>query len=65
MNPQSVDYLIIVVYFFFVIGIDFMLKWKIKTANYFLMSNRRLPLWLTSLAFIFASPGIRTFRRLC
>jgi SSS family solute:Na+ symporter len=65
MNPQSVDYLIIGVYFLFVIGIDFMLKWKIKTANYFLMSNRRLPLWLTSLAFISAGPGIRTFRRLC
>lgn len=65
MNPQSVDYLIIGVYFLFVIGIDFMLKWKVKTATYFLMSNRRLPLWITSLAFISADPGIRTFRRLC
>ena len=57
MNLQPVDYLIIVIYFLFVIGIGFMVKRKIKTGNDFLMSNRSLPLWITSLAFISANLG--------
>ena len=57
MNLQPVDYLIIVIYFLFVIGIGFMLKRKIKTGNDFLMSNRSIPLWITSLAFISANLG--------
>jgi len=57
MNLQPVDYLIIIIYFLFVIGIGFMLKRKIKTGNDFLMSNRSLPLWITSLAFISANLG--------
>lgn len=57
MNLQPVDYLIIVIYFLFVIGIGVMLKRKIKTGNDFLMSNRSIPLWITSLAFISANLG--------
>ena len=57
MNLQTIDYLIIVIYFVFVIGIGFMLKRKIKTGNDFLMSNRSIPLWITSLAFISANLG--------
>ena len=34
-----------------------MLKKKIKTGNDFLMSNRSIPLWITSLAFISANLG--------
>jgi SSS family solute:Na+ symporter len=57
MNLQSVDYVIIALYFLFVITIGIMLKRKIKTGNDFLMSNRSIPLWITSLAFISANLG--------
>lgn len=57
MKLQSIDYLIIAIYFLFVITIGYMLKKKIKTGNDFLMSNRSIPLWITSLAFISANLG--------
>lgn len=59
MNLQlhGVDYAIIAIYFLFVITIGFLLKKKIKTGNDFLMSNRSIPLWITSLAFISANLG--------
>jgi SSS family solute:Na+ symporter len=53
----GIDYAIISVYFLFVIGIGFLLKKRIKTGNDFLMSNRNIPLWITSLAFISANLG--------
>ena len=57
MNLQFIDYLIIAIYFLFVIGIGFLLKRRVKTGNDFLMSNRNIPLWITSLAFISANLG--------
>lgn len=57
MNLQLIDYCIILIYFVFVIGIGFLLKKKVKTGNDFLMSNRSIPLWITSLAFISANLG--------
>jgi len=54
---NGIDYLIISIYFLFVVGIGFLLKKKIKTGNDFLMSNRSIPLWITSLAFISANLG--------
>src|SRR6266700_4034552 len=57
MNLRLVDYSIIALYFLFVVGIGFLLKRKIKTGNDFLMSNRSIPLWITSLAFISANLG--------
>ncbi|HMU44826.1 MAG TPA: sodium:solute symporter family protein [Chitinophagaceae bacterium] len=57
LNLNGVDYLIIAIYFLFVVGIGFLLKKKIKTGNDFLMSNRSIPLWITSLAFISANLG--------
>ncbi|HEY1114879.1 MAG TPA: sodium:solute symporter family protein [Chitinophagaceae bacterium] len=57
MNLQLIDYLIIAIYFTFVIGIGFLLKRRVKTGNDFLMSNRNIPLWITSLAFISANLG--------
>jgi len=52
-----VDYVIIALYFVFVIGIGFMVRKNIKSANDYLMSNRSIPLWITSLAFISANLG--------
>src|SRR5438309_2753054 len=57
MNLHLIDYSIIALYFLFVVGIGVMLKRKIKTGNDFLMSNRSIPLWITSLAFISANLG--------
>jgi solute:Na+ symporter, SSS family len=57
MNLEFIDYLIIAIYFVFVVGIGMILKRKIKTGNDFLMSNRSIPLWITSLAFISANLG--------
>ncbi|SDE09850.1 sodium:solute symporter family protein [Niabella drilacis] len=57
MKLALIDYAIIGIYFLFVIGIGFLLKKKIKTGNDFLMSNRNIPLWITSLAFISANLG--------
>lgn len=57
MKLELIDYSIIGVYFLFVVGIGFLLKRKIKTSNDFLMSNRSIPLWITSLAFISANLG--------
>ena len=57
MNLQTADYLIIIVYFLFVIGVGFLIKRKIRSSNDFLSSNRSIPLWITSLAFISANLG--------
>jgi SSS family solute:Na+ symporter len=57
MQLKFIDYCIIAIYFLFVIGIGMLLKRKIKTGNDFLMSNRTIPLWITSLAFISANLG--------
>src|SRR5690348_2679590 len=57
MQLHFIDYGIIGIYFLFVVGIGFLLKKRIKTGNDFLMSNRSIPLWITSLAFISANLG--------
>ncbi|MFZ1304709.1 MAG: sodium:solute symporter family protein [Ferruginibacter sp.] len=57
MNLEIIDYSIIAVYFLFVVTIGYVLKKKIKTGNDFLMSNKNIPLWITSLAFISANLG--------
>ncbi len=57
MQLKLIDYAIIGVYFLFVVTIGYVLKKKIKTSNDFLMSNRNIPLWITSLAFISANLG--------
>ena len=57
MNLHLIDYCIIAIYFAFVVGIGILLKKRVKTGNDFLMSNRSIPLWITSLAFISANLG--------
>jgi solute:Na+ symporter, SSS family len=52
-----VDYLILIFYFLFVVGIGWLLKKKISTADEFLTSGRSLPVWITSLAFIATNLG--------
>lgn len=57
MHLALPDYLIILLYFAVVLTVGFMIKYKIKTTNDFLMSSRSVPLWITSLAFISANLG--------
>ena len=57
MDLKVADYLVIILYFIFVIGVGFIIKKKIKSSNDFLASSRSIPLWITSLAFISANLG--------
>ena len=57
MRLTGIDYLIILIYFIFVLGIGFMVKKKTKSSSDFLQSGKSLPLWITALAFISANLG--------
>src|SRR6202050_5551195 len=52
-----IDYLIILIYFVFVLGIGFVLKRFVKTSADFLLSGRSIPAWLAGLAFLSAHLG--------
>ncbi len=57
MTLHFVDYLILGLYFAFVIGIGYLLKKRVATSADFLTSNRSVPLWITSLAFVATNLG--------
>jgi len=57
MNLHFADYLVIFIYFVFVVAVGFIIKKKITSSNDFLNSNKSIPLWITSLAFISANLG--------
>src|SRR6201998_1319784 len=52
-----IDYLIILIYFVFVLGIGFVLKRFVKTSSDFLASGRSIPAWVAGLAFLSANLG--------
>ncbi|WP_165063416.1 sodium:solute symporter family protein [Paludisphaera rhizosphaerae] len=52
-----IDYLIMVIYFAFVLGIGFALKRFMKTSTDFFLSGRSIPAWVAGLAFISANLG--------
>ncbi|WP_143286894.1 sodium:solute symporter family protein [Caenibacillus caldisaponilyticus] len=52
-----VDYLVIILYFVFVIGIGFLLKNHMKSGDDFFLSGRSMPTWITGLAFLSANLG--------
>src|ERR1043166_4744125 len=52
-----VDYLILVVYFGFVIGIGWTLKKYMRASSDFFLSGRAIPAWITGLAFLSANLG--------
>jgi len=60
-----VDYLILVLYFGFVLGIGWLLKKRVSTSEDFLTSGRSVPLWITSLAFIAANMGAQEMIGMC
>ena len=57
MNLHFADYLVILIYFVFVVAVGFIIKKKITSSNDFLNSNKSIPLWITSIAFISANLG--------
>jgi SSS family solute:Na+ symporter len=57
VHLATVDWLIIVIYFAFVLGIGFALKRFMKSSEDFLLSGRSLPSWVTGLAFLSANLG--------
>src|SRR4030043_2243009 len=47
-----IDYLIMIIYFIFVMGIGWFLRKYMKNANAFLEAGRSIPAWVAGLAFI-------------
>ncbi len=57
MKLTSIDWLIMLLYFVFVLGIGFALKRYMKTSKDFFQAGRSLPAWICGLAFISANLG--------
>jgi len=57
VNLSVVDWLIMLVYFAFVLGIGFALKRYMRTSNDFFLAGRSIPAWVCGLAFISANLG--------
>jgi len=57
LELSLIDYLIMIIYFVFVIGIGWFLKKYMKNANAFLEAGRSMPAWVAGLAFISTNLG--------
>src|SRR3990167_2435327 len=57
MHLAWIDYLIMVVYLVFVLGIGFALKRRMKSSTDFFLSGRSIPAWIAGLAFLSANLG--------
>ncbi len=57
MHLAPVDYVILVLYFAFVIGIGWRLRKSVTSAGEFLTAGHHVPVWITSLAFLAANLG--------
>jgi solute:Na+ symporter, SSS family len=57
MDLSIIDWLIMLVYFVFVLGIGFALKRYMRTSNDFFLAGRSIPAWVCGLAFISANLG--------
>jgi solute:Na+ symporter, SSS family len=53
----GIDYVILVVYFLFVLGIGWALKRYTRTSEDFFLSGRSIPAWIAGLAFLSANLG--------
>ena len=56
-NLTAIDWVIMLVYFAFVIGIGVLLRRKVKTSSDFFLAGRAIPAWVCGLAFISANLG--------
>jgi solute:Na+ symporter, SSS family len=57
IDANFVDYLILVIYFVFVLGIGVLARSQVSESLDFFLSGRSLPAWVTGLAFISANLG--------
>jgi len=57
MHLSHIDWLIMLVYFVFVLGIGFALKRYMRTSSDFFLAGRSIPAWVCGLAFISANLG--------
>lgn len=57
MQPQWIDYAVLIIYSVFVLGIGFALKRNVKNSADFFIAGRRIPGWITGLAFLSANLG--------
>ncbi len=57
MNLTAIDWLIMLVYFAFVLGIGVILKRYVKTSTDFFLAGRSIPAWICGLAFLSANLG--------
>ena len=65
MTLRPIDYVSLIIYFLFVLGIGWLAKRKITTSDDFLTSGRSVPVWITSLAFIAANLGAQEVIGMC
>ena len=65
MTLRAIDYVSLVIYFAFVLGIGWMAKKKITSSSDFLTSRHSVPVWITSLAFIAANLGAQEMIGMC
>src|SRR5712671_395149 len=54
---RTIDWVIMIVYFVFVLGIGAMLKRYVKTSSDFFLAGRSIPAWVAGLAFLSANLG--------
>lgn len=57
MNLTSIDWLIMLVYFAFMLGMGVILKRYVKTSTDFFLAGRSIPAWICGLAFLSANLG--------
>ncbi|MHB2018882.1 MAG: sodium:solute symporter family transporter, partial [Candidatus Xenobia bacterium] len=57
MHLATIDWVIMLVYFAFVLGIGFLLNRRMKTSTDFFLAGRSIPAWVAGLAFISANLG--------
>ena len=65
MKLTTIDYAILILYFLFVIGIGWRLRKSVTTAGDFLSAGHKVPLWITSLAFLAANLGAQEVVGMC
>ena len=57
LHVGALDYALIAIYFVFVLGIGYLARSQISSSLDFFLSGRRLPAWVTGIAFVSANLG--------
>jgi len=65
VNLQLIDYVVLIVYFAFVLGIGWFLRGRIATSADFLTAIHSVPTWIASLAFLAANLGAQEVIGMC